>query len=71
LQNALNALAKTSTGSASRVTRMHILTTPPSIDKGEVTDKGSINQRAVLTHRADLVEALYADTLSNTLKIQA
>jgi feruloyl-CoA synthase len=71
LQNALNALAKTSTGSASRVTRMHVLTTPPSIDKGEITDKGSINQRAVLSHRADLVEALYADTLSNTLKIQA
>jgi feruloyl-CoA synthase len=69
LQNALNALATTSTGSASRVTRMHVLITPPSIDKGEVTDKGSINQRAVLTHRAELVEALYADTLSNTLKI--
>jgi feruloyl-CoA synthase len=69
LQNALNALAKTSTGSASRVTRMHVLTAPPSIDKGEVTDKGSINQRAVLTHRAELVEALYAESLSNTLKI--
>jgi feruloyl-CoA synthase len=69
LQTALNALGKTSTGSASRVTRMHVLTTPPSIDKGEVTDKGSINQRAVLTHRADLVEALYANTLGNTLKI--
>ena len=32
---------------------------PPSIDRGEVTDKGSINQRAVLRHRADLVEELY------------
>jgi feruloyl-CoA synthase len=32
----------------------------PDIDKGEVTDKGSINQRAVRTHRADLVAALYA-----------
>jgi feruloyl-CoA synthase len=38
---------------------MHVLAEPPSIDKGEVTDKGSINQRAVLSHRAALVEALY------------
>jgi feruloyl-CoA synthase len=38
---------------------MHLLREPPSIDKGEVTDKGSINQRAVLTHRAALVDALY------------
>ena len=33
---------------------------PPSIDSGEITDKGSINQRAVLTHREALVEHLYA-----------
>ena len=37
-----------------------MLTEPPSIDRGEITDKGSINQRAVLTHRAAVVEALYA-----------
>jgi feruloyl-CoA synthase len=48
------------TGSASRITRAIVMAAPPSIDLGEVTDKGSINQRAVLTHRADLVEALYA-----------
>ena len=48
------------TGSATRVARAVVLTEPPSIDRGEVTDKGSINQRAVLTHRAALVEALYA-----------
>ncbi|HET7793802.1 MAG TPA: feruloyl-CoA synthase [Rhizobacter sp.] len=47
------------TGSANRVARLHVMSVPPSIDKGEVTDKGSINQRAVLTHRAALVEALY------------
>lgn len=47
------------TGSANRIARMHLLREPPSIDKGEVTDKGSINQRAVLTHRAALVDALY------------
>ena len=36
-----------------------------SIDAGEVTDKGSINQRAVLAHRAALVAALYEDQGSN------
>ncbi len=49
------------TGSASRVTRLMFLEAPLDFDKGEVTDKGSINQRAVLRHRADLVEALYSD----------
>ena len=38
-----------------------VLDEPPSIDRGEITDKGSINQRAVLEHRAGLVEALYAE----------
>jgi len=47
------------TGSASRVARTHLLVDPPSIDRGEITDKGSINQRAVLTHRAKVVDAVY------------
>ncbi len=50
----------TSTGSSTRVTRAVLLDTPLSIDRGEVTDKGSINQRAVLDHRASLIEQLYA-----------
>jgi len=37
-----------------------VLVDPPNIDLGEVTDKGSINQRAVLAQRAALVERLYA-----------
>ena len=40
------------------VARLHVLAEPPSIDKGESTDKGSINHHAVLAHRAALVEAL-------------
>jgi len=47
------------TGSANRVARAMVLAEPPSIDRGEITDKGSINQRAVLSHRAALVEHLY------------
>ncbi len=42
----------TSTGSSTRITRAVLLDTPLSIDRGEVTDKGSINQRAVLDARA-------------------
>jgi feruloyl-CoA synthase len=54
----LNAKA---TGSATIIARLRLLAVPPSLDLGEVTDKGSINQRAVLQHRAALVEALHAD----------
>ena len=59
LQQLVNNLAATSTGSATRIARAIILTEPPSIDKGEITDKGSINQRAVLKHRAEWVNALH------------
>jgi feruloyl-CoA synthase len=52
------------TGSSNRITRAILLDTPLSIDRGEVTDKGSINQRAVLEHRAALVEELFAPTPS-------
>jgi feruloyl-CoA synthase len=60
-QALLDRLWRAGTGSATRPARALLLAEPPSIDRGEVTDKGSINQRAVLTHRADLVERLYAE----------
>jgi feruloyl-CoA synthase len=60
LRARLEAFAKTSTGSSNRVCRAILLAEPPSLDAGEMTDKGSINQRAVLTRRADLVAELYA-----------
>lgn len=53
--------AARATGSASRVMRIMFIETPLSFDKGEVTDKGSVNQRAVLRNRADLVESLWSD----------
>jgi feruloyl-CoA synthase len=56
--------AAQATGSSNRVTRALLLEDLPSIDAGEITDKGSINQRAVLKHRAAQVEALYSDTAS-------
>jgi feruloyl-CoA synthase len=53
-------LARESTGSASRITRAVLLTEPPSIDRNEVTDKGSLNQGAILRNRAALVDDLYS-----------
>jgi feruloyl-CoA synthase len=70
-QSVINALAQTSTGSANHLARLCLLPDPPTIDRGEVTDKGSINQRAVLAHRADTVAALHADTLRHILKPSA
>ena len=67
-QKVLNGLAKTATGSANRIARMCLLSEPPTIDKGEITDKGSINQRAVLSHRADTVAALHEERLHFILK---
>lgn len=59
-QQLVDGLWASGTGSATRVARATVLVDPPSIDRGEITDKGSINQRAVLTHRDALVEHLYA-----------
>lgn len=67
-QEVVNALAKQATGSANRVARLHLMHEAPSIDKGEVTDKGSINQRSVLKHRDALVQAFHDDRLLFTLK---
>ena len=67
-QNLINELTKTATGSANRIARMCLLSEPPTIDKGEITDKGSINQRSVLTHRADTVAALHENRLHFILK---
>jgi feruloyl-CoA synthase len=56
----LVALAKRSTGGSTRICRLVLMDEPPSLDAGEATDKGSINQRAVLNRRTALVEELYA-----------
>ena len=69
-QKVLDRLAADATGSANRIARAVLVGDPPSIDKGEVTDKGSINQRAVLQHRDAQVQALHGDALPFTLKPQ-
>jgi feruloyl-CoA synthase len=60
-QGLLDRLRSKSTGASTRITRALLLTESLSIDAGEITDKGSINQRAVLEARAALVDELYAD----------
>ncbi|MBL0421101.1 feruloyl-CoA synthase [Ramlibacter sp. AW1] len=59
-QALLDRVAAEGTGSSSRIVRAVVLDQPPSIERGEATDKGSINQRAVLAARAEWVEALFA-----------
>jgi feruloyl-CoA synthase len=63
----LETFAAHSTGSSNRITSLLLLDEPPSLDRGEMTDKGSINQRAVLSHRGDLVEEVYAEPPSPRL----
>jgi feruloyl-CoA synthase len=67
-QGVLDQLARNATGSASCVARLLLMHEPPSFDKGELTDKGSINQRAVLTHREALVAALHDGTAHPIVK---
>jgi feruloyl-CoA synthase len=55
------SLAAQAQGSSTRVARLILMAEPPSMDRGEMTDKGSINQRAVLTHREALAGSLYAE----------
>jgi len=57
----LAALNRTHASSSRRIARVLLLAEPPSIAAGEVTDKGYVNQRAVLERRADLVEQLYGN----------
>ena len=60
-QRWLDALSASGTGSSNRIVRAMLMTEPPSSARGEVTDKGSLNQRAVLQGRAELVESMYRE----------
>ena len=61
-QDALADLARMNTGSSTFVARAILLEEPPSLEAREITDKGSINQRAVIQHRTGHVEELYSPT---------
>jgi len=59
IESRLRTMAKASSGSAKRIARAIILADPPSLKDSEVTDKGSLNVRKIITRRADLLERLY------------
>src|SRR5258708_25892949 len=63
IQERLSAVLKTlskESGSSTHPVRLMVMSEPPSIDANEITDKGYMNQRAVLERRAALVQELYA-----------
>ena len=65
LQQVLVILGKANTGgSASQVKKAIFADFLPSMDRGEITDKGSINQRAVLANHPEFVNELYRNQLS-------
>jgi len=63
IKERLEAFAKKYPASTRCIRRAAVLPSPPSLDHGEITDKGSINQRAVLRHRSALVADLYAEAV--------
>jgi feruloyl-CoA synthase len=63
-QTAFDRLACEGTGSSTYVARAVLLDEPPSLDAREMTDKGSLNQKVVLQHRASVVDELYGITPS-------
>jgi len=75
VRNALAAALKrhneNAGGSSTRIARALFLAEPPSIDANEITDKGYINQRAVLARRAALVELLYREPIDDAVIVAA
>lgn len=67
IRDGLTSHNKVNPGSSTRIHRLLLLTDPPAIDANEITDKGYINQRAVLENRADAVARLYAATLDGDI----
>jgi feruloyl-CoA synthase len=60
VRTGLEQLRRNSTGSSTYASAALLLSEPASIDGSEITDKGYINQRAVLTRRSELVKAIYS-----------
>ncbi len=60
LRPLIESFARRATGISTRVQRAILLDGPPSMDSGELTEKGTVNQKAVLRNRASVVEELYA-----------
>jgi hypothetical protein len=46
---------------------LKLLATPPSLDKNEITDKGSLNASTIQEARQQDVESIYQNTKANNL----
>jgi feruloyl-CoA synthase len=60
IRSALRSLAADGAGTSTVVARAVLLDEPPCFDALEVTGKGSLNQKAVLENRREIVDQLYA-----------
>jgi feruloyl-CoA synthase len=69
IHHRLNERAGRISGSSTRVARAIVLAEPPSLTDAEITAKGNLNFRKVLTRRADLLERLYDDAASGIAKL--
>jgi feruloyl-CoA synthase len=67
IQNLLTEIATKNRGSSSLIKKAWIAEFELSIDKGEITDKGSINQKAVIANHPDIVEKLYSTEMDDTI----
>ncbi|MDE3109633.1 MAG: feruloyl-CoA synthase [Acidobacteriota bacterium] len=68
----LDSFAEQATGNSNRVVRAMLMDEPPSLDAGEITDKGSLNQKVILDRRARLVEEMYSpETSPRVLRVQS
>ena len=63
----LDGVNRDASGSSTRVERLLLQEEPPSIEQRELTDKGSVNQAAVLARRAAMVDGMYEGTDSRTI----
>jgi feruloyl-CoA synthase len=66
----MQRLAAEGGGSSQRVERLAVLTVPPALDAGEITDKGYVNQRAVRERRADQVALLSAQPVPSRVVVR-
>lgn len=69
LQTRLKELAARPSGASHRISRVLVLAEPLSIEAGELTDKGYVNQRAVLTRRPEAVARLYSTPASDAIEV--
>jgi len=70
-QQRLAEIASTGTGSSNRIVAAMLVETPPSAAAGELTEKGTVNSRALQRNRPELLDALFGDTDERVLRMEA